>query len=224
MANIFQDNFISCLAQTLKTHLQAAWSCVIIESSFTHQTSMSYDILINSLVNGESVTISKPDGTTYQEPRPPNRTALAAAKALQNLQNQIVVNGLQEHVFLLGKKNQKEIRELFWKYDLYLLTAVAMEGGRRETQGLATIEAQACGLPAIVFDSGGVKYTVEDGVTGYVCEEYNTEDVVAKIKTLYNDTILLREMSKNTQKFVQEYYSLFSIEKKWEIIYKNIFN
>jgi peptidoglycan hydrolase CwlO-like protein len=50
---------------------------------------MSYDILINSLVNGESVTISKPDGTTYQEPRPPNRTALAAAKALQNLQNQI---------------------------------------------------------------------------------------------------------------------------------------
>jgi peptidoglycan hydrolase CwlO-like protein len=50
---------------------------------------MSYDILINNLVNGESVTISKPDGTTYTEPRPPNRTALAAAKALQNLQNQL---------------------------------------------------------------------------------------------------------------------------------------
>lgn len=50
---------------------------------------MSYDILINSLVNGESVTITKPDGTTYQEPRPPNRTALAAAKAIQNLQNQL---------------------------------------------------------------------------------------------------------------------------------------
>ncbi len=50
---------------------------------------MSYDILINSLVNGESVTVTKPDGTTYLEPRPPNRTALAAAKALQNLQNQL---------------------------------------------------------------------------------------------------------------------------------------
>ena len=89
MANIFQDNFILWLAQTLKTHLQAAWSCVIIESSFTQTTSMSYDILINNLVNGESVTITKPDGTTYTEPRPPNRTALAAAKALQNLQNQL---------------------------------------------------------------------------------------------------------------------------------------
>lgn len=50
---------------------------------------MSYDILINSLVNGESVTVTKPDGTTYSEPRPPNRTALAAAKAIQNLQNQL---------------------------------------------------------------------------------------------------------------------------------------
>lgn len=89
MANIFQEYFILWLTQTLKTHLINAWSCDIIESSFTHQTSMSYDILINNLVNGESVTVTKPDGTTYTEPRPPNRTALAAAKAIQNLQNQL---------------------------------------------------------------------------------------------------------------------------------------
>jgi len=50
---------------------------------------MSYDILINSLVNGESITVTKTDGTVYQELKPPNRTALAAAKALQNLQNQL---------------------------------------------------------------------------------------------------------------------------------------
>lgn len=89
MANIFQDYFISWLAQTLKTHLINAWSCVIIESSFTQTTGMTYDILINNLVNGDSVTVTKPDGTTYTEPRPPNRTALAAAKALQNLQTQL---------------------------------------------------------------------------------------------------------------------------------------
>jgi len=50
---------------------------------------MSYDILINNLVNGETVTVTRPDGTTYSEPRPPNRTALAAAKAIQNLQGQL---------------------------------------------------------------------------------------------------------------------------------------
>jgi glycosyltransferase involved in cell wall biosynthesis len=40
--------------------------------------------------------------------------------------------------------------------------------GKRETQG-ATLEAQACGLPAIVFNSGGVKYG-KDGFSGFVCE------------------------------------------------------
>ena len=149
---------------------------------------------------------------------------IGEGKEYQKLKNQIETNGLQNHVFLLGKKNQKEIRDLFRQHDLYLLTAVAMEGRRRETQGLATIEAQACGLPAIVFDSGGVKYTVQDGVTGYVCEEYNVNEVVSEIKALYDDDTLLREMSKNTQKFVEEHYSLSSVEKKWEIIYKNIFN
>jgi uncharacterized lipoprotein len=89
VANIFQEYLILRLAQTLKTHLIDVWSCVIIESSFTQLTSMSYDILINNLVNGESVTVTKPDGTTYTEPRPPNRTALAAAKAIQNLQSQL---------------------------------------------------------------------------------------------------------------------------------------
>ena len=89
LANIFQEYLSFRLAQTLKTHLPNVWSCDIIESSFTQTTSMSYDILINNLVNGETVTVTRPDGTSYTEPRPPNRTALAAAKAIQNLQGQL---------------------------------------------------------------------------------------------------------------------------------------
>ena len=88
---------------------------------------MSYDILINSLVNGESITITKPDGTTHTEPRPPNRTALAAAKAIQNLQNQVNFgttainqlnnerNGLMDTLMKLQEQNKKledEIKSL----------------------------------------------------------------------------------------------------------------
>ncbi|MFZ9611627.1 MAG: hypothetical protein ACO294_13090 [Methylococcales bacterium] len=50
---------------------------------------MAYDILINNLLNGEPVTKTQSDGTTFVETRPPTRNALAAAKALQNLQNQL---------------------------------------------------------------------------------------------------------------------------------------
>jgi glycosyltransferase involved in cell wall biosynthesis len=40
--------------------------------------------------------------------------------------------------------------------------------GRNEPYGLASIEAQACGCPAIVADEGGLPETVVDGITGRV--------------------------------------------------------
>ena len=50
---------------------------------------MTYDILIQNLLNGEPVTKTDAQGTTYTEMRPPTRNAMAAAKALQNLQSQL---------------------------------------------------------------------------------------------------------------------------------------
>lgn len=50
---------------------------------------MTYDILIQNLLNGDPVTKTSPDGSTYTEVRPPTRSMLAAAKALQNLQGQL---------------------------------------------------------------------------------------------------------------------------------------
>ena len=81
---------------------------------------MSYDILINSLVNGEAVTVTKPDGTIYTEPRPPTRVALAAARALQNLQGQLnfgtaAINQLTQERNQLWEQIQKlqdEIKSL----------------------------------------------------------------------------------------------------------------
>lgn len=96
-------------------------------------------------------------------------TQLIEKKALQNV------------VKLVGRKGQDEVRALLQSSDLFLFTSVATYQGRRETQGLATLEAQACGLPAVVFDSGGVKYTVEEGVTGFVVPEYDVKSMVSRI-------------------------------------------
>jgi len=50
---------------------------------------MTYDILINNLLNGELITKTSQEGEVFTETRPPTRNALAAAKALQNLQSQL---------------------------------------------------------------------------------------------------------------------------------------
>lgn len=141
-----------------------------------------------------------------------------------NLEELIEKYHLENRVILQGGKSQLEIRQLFWEHDLYLLTAVALPDGRRETQGLATLEAQACGLPAVVFDSGGVRYTVKDGYSGFVCEEYNVQRVVAKIRKFIKDPSLLIKMSEQAINFADENFSHKVIDEKWEIIYRNLSN
>lgn len=139
-----------------------------------------------------------------------------------NLEDLIKSYQLEDKVFLKGSMSQKEIRQELWEHDIYILTAVALKDGRRETQGLATIEAQACGLPVVVFDSGGVKYTLKDGISGFICDEFDVNAMVNKIKLFIEDPNLIDSMGKNAVKFVNESYSQKIIDKKWERIYKSL--
>lgn len=149
-------------------------------------------------------------------------TIIGEGEERSSLENLIKKFKIEECVTLQGSKSPTEVREQLWKHDIYLLLAVPVELNRRETQGLATLEAQACGLPAIVFDSGGVKHTVKNNVSGFVCKEYDVKEVVEKIQFLYNNKTVLEEMGKNAIKFVNDEYSQNKIDKKWEHIYNKV--
>ncbi|WP_220759889.1 glycosyltransferase family 4 protein [Flavobacterium sp. UMI-01] len=141
------------------------------------------------------------------------------------LENYIRKNNLFDSIVLVGAKSQEEVRELLWESNIFLFPSVSLHNGKStETQGLATIEAMACGLPAVVFDSGGVKYTIDDGKTGFICNEYDINDLVYKIELLYNNKELLKSMSQNTVDFVNKNYSQKVIDAKWEIIYRELSN
>ena len=138
------------------------------------------------------------------------------------LEQYIMESNLNNYVTLEGSKSQEEVRDLLWCSDLFLFTSIALGDGRSETQGLATIEAAACGLPAVVFDSGGVKYTVNDGVTGFMCKEKDVNAMVEKIELLYSSRSLISEMGDNSTIFVQCEYSQKTIDKEWKLIYGSL--
>ena len=140
------------------------------------------------------------------------------------LEKLIIEYQLESKVFLSGKKSQEEVRRALWESDVYMLTGQATMNGLRESQGLATLEAQACGLPVVVFDSGGVKYTLEDGISGFVCEEYDIDCMISKVKILIEDTEMAKKMSDQAVTFVNKNYSQKVIDSKWKTIYNNLSN
>ncbi len=135
------------------------------------------------------------------------------------LESLIQKYGLKKHVVLLGRKSQEEISKTLPIQDIFLMTSITDSNYGVESQGLVTAESQACGLPVVAFDSGGVKYTLVDGKTGFLCKEEDIECYTEKIELLIRNDSLRKKMGIDAVQFIEREYSENSVLKKWRNIY-----
>lgn len=110
--------------------------------------------------------------------------------------------------------NTTELAELYSAADVYV------HFSEEDTFGKVIAEAQSCGTPVIVYGITGCKEIVSDGVTGYVAEPRNVEQVYGYIQTV-------RENGKESysQACIARVKELFCYEKNCEQminIYKSL--
>ena len=103
------------------------------------------------------------------------------AKA-EELVNQL---GIQDKVIFFGNSN--EIDQILSYSDLFLLPS------ETESFGLAALEAMAWSVPVISSNSGGLPEVNFDGISGYMSNVGDVDDMAIKaLKILENDEILNR--------------------------------
>ena len=68
--------------------------------------------------------------------------------------------GIRQHVLFRGSAPQAQLP------DYYAAASVAAVPSRYESFGLVAVEAMACGLPVVASRAGGLKFTVEEEVSG----------------------------------------------------------
>ncbi|BAO55736.1 glycosyltransferase [Nonlabens marinus] len=146
-------------------------------------------------------------------------TIVGDGKEKESLLSSIQTEELINQVFLLGKKSQNQIIDLLDQHDVYITTSIPVEYGRRETQGIATIEAQARGLVVVAFDSGGIKYTLQDKVSGFLVKEGDVDQLVDKLIYLFQNKDQRLRMSSNAIKVAKDRFSQEVIQKQWINIY-----
>ena len=66
-----------------------------------------------------------------------------------------------------------------------------------ESFGLSALEAQACGIPVVGTDVGGLRHIVRDGGSGYLVGSRDPSDFAARLKTLLADDDLRATFSDN---------------------------
>jgi len=123
---------------------------------------------------------------------------------------------LEEKVIFLGK--QENLEELYSISDLMLLLS------EKESFGLVALEAMACGVPCIGTNVGGIPEVIEQGVSGYICEVGDLEDISRKAISLLSDFDLHQKMSLKALDTVKTKFRADRIVEQYEQLYWKLLN
>ena len=91
-----------------------------------------------------------------------------------------------------------------------------------EPYGIAVLEAMACGKPAICSRVGGMKDTVDDGITGFLVEASDVGALAEKIEILAGDRQKLEAMGVAARKRVETKFDWPVIARQYLDIAKDI--
>ena len=80
--------------------------------------------------------------------------------------------------------------------------------GIRETLGMVYLEAQACGLPVVAFDNGGIREVVQDRVTGFLTPLFDRSAFTDAITRILDDAPLRGKMGRAASAHVRQSHDI----------------
>ncbi len=103
------------------------------------------------------------------------------------------------NVIFKGHLSKEQIKDELLKSNLFLFSSI-LEG-----TPTAVMEAMACGLPIITSNAGKVESIVNNGINGFVIQDYDIDKYISKILELYNNVELCEIMSKNNKEKANQF-------------------
>ncbi|MCH8534695.1 MAG: N-acetyl-alpha-D-glucosaminyl L-malate synthase BshA [Flavobacteriaceae bacterium] len=121
--------------------------------------------------------------------------------------------GVRDKIIFLGKSN--EIERILCFSDLFLLPS------EKESFGLAALEAMAYKVPVISSNTGGLSEVNEDGVSGFLCNVGDTDNMTKRaIEVLENDNTL--DQFKRQAKQTAMKFDITEVLPKYERLYQKM--
>ncbi|WP_125609796.1 glycosyltransferase [Specibacter cremeus] len=87
--------------------------------------------------------------------------------------------GLGDRVRFHGLVSDEELRNAYIKADLFVMPGTA------ELQSLVSLEAMSASTPVVLANAMALPHLVEDGVNGYLFRPNDSDDLAAKITTIF---------------------------------------
>ena len=123
--------------------------------------------------------------------------------------------GITEKVIFLGNSN--EIDRILCFSDLFLLPS------ETESFGLAALEAMINQVPVISSNAGGIPEVNKQGVTGFLSDVGNIEEMAENAITILKDDEVLAKFKQNAVKSAEK-FDLMNVLPLYEEVYEKAYN
>lgn len=134
---------------------------------------------------------------------------------VDRLRRRITALGLEPSVRLIGRT--AEVERYLRLADVFVFPS------RRETFGIALIEAMACGLPCVVSTIEGVSTDIVDhGTDGLLVPQEDPDAFAEAVVRLLQDPALRDGLGKRASEKVREEFSITGVSRRHEELYSEL--
>ena len=91
-----------------------------------------------------------------------------------------------------------------------------------EPFGITPVEAMACGMPVIGARVGGIKYTVQDGRTGFLVEPKDPAGLAHRLAQLLSDPAIPRLFGKRGRRRAYEMFTWQRVAEQLDALYAHV--
>ncbi|HCF27204.1 MAG TPA: phosphoheptose isomerase, partial [Cyanobacteria bacterium UBA11049] len=112
--------------------------------------------------------------------------------------------GISSQVTFVGQRGRDALKWYYSAADVFITTPWY------EPFGITPVEAMACGTPVIGSNVGGIKFTVQDGETGYLVPPRDPAAIASHLAYLYQNPLVLEQLRAGA---IQRANELFTWQK-----------
>jgi glycosyltransferase involved in cell wall biosynthesis len=106
---------------------------------------------------------------------------------LEKLKEQAEQLQVSHAVSFYGRVSEAEKQKFYKDSHVFLMTSERTDTGDVEGFGIAILEANAYGLPAIGSSGSGIEDAIKNGHSGYLVNPHNQDDIITAVKMILND-------------------------------------
>jgi glycosyltransferase involved in cell wall biosynthesis len=105
---------------------------------------------------------------------------------------------------------------------IYNSADVMLVPSRQDNLPQTAVEAQACGIPVVAFEVGGLADIVTHQASGYLARPFDTEDFARGVAELLEDKDRYQQMTKEARQTAEDKFAAPVVAKAYEELYEQV--